>query len=163
VSPLDAQEARQQGNAAATLAWPSWTDQQRWNRSHFLGIAHWAGLIAYAKARGEGPDQVARFFADRYAPGWGMPQSGVAIRDVRSRRPMESGPAPSRRREGQAGHRAEWGGEGEGLAERERDLVYSRWQRAGGSYGRSTTKRAVFTNDGIVRPLARARLSAQAR
>lgn len=81
---LAAQEVRQQGNAAATLAWPSYTDAQRWNRSAYLGVSNWAGFIGFAKARGEGPDQVGRFFAERYASGWGPANSGVPIRVARA-------------------------------------------------------------------------------
>lgn len=84
VTTLEAQEARQQGNVAATLAWPSYTERQTWNRSAFLSISNWAGFIAFAKTKGGGPDEVGRFFFERYAPGWGPANSGTAIRVARS-------------------------------------------------------------------------------
>lgn len=82
-SILGAQEVRLQGNAAATLAWPSYTERQLWNRAAFLSVSNWAGFIAFAKARGAGPDEVGRYFAERYAPGWGPAHTGVPIRVAR--------------------------------------------------------------------------------
>lgn len=83
-STLTAQEVQQQGNAASILAWPRYSDAQGWNRSAYLSVSNWAAFIAFAKARGEGPDQVGRFFAERYASGWGPANSGVPIRVARA-------------------------------------------------------------------------------
>lgn len=80
---VSAQEVRQSGNPATTLTWPSYTEQQRWNRISFLSISNWAGFIAYAKAKGDSPESVGKYFAERYAPGWGPANSGVPIRVAR--------------------------------------------------------------------------------
>lgn len=80
---LAAQEVRQSGNLATTLTWPSYTEMQRWNRIAFLSVSNWAGFIAYAKAKGDTPEAVGKYFADRYAPGWGAANSGVPVRVAR--------------------------------------------------------------------------------
>lgn len=79
-SPLGAQGVTQQANALTT---PAYTDLQRWNRENFLTVNFFASSIAYAKARGQTVDDLARFLGDRYAPGWGPANSGVAVRVAR--------------------------------------------------------------------------------
>lgn len=78
--PLAAQEARQQGR---TVIIPEYTEAQRLNRSAFLATSNLAMLISYAKAHGQSVDDVARWLGDKYAPGWGPANSGVAIRVAR--------------------------------------------------------------------------------
>lgn len=79
-APLAAQEARQQ---AMALSIPAYTDQQRWNRQNFLTVHATLAHLAYAKARGETAEDVGKFFAQLYGPGWGEPNSGVAVRVAR--------------------------------------------------------------------------------
>lgn len=79
-APLAAQDARQQ---ARTLTIPAYTEAQLYNRAAFLGTSSLVALIAHGKAMGKSPEELGRWLGDFYAPGWGPPNTGVAIRIAR--------------------------------------------------------------------------------
>ena len=75
-----AQEVRQQGK---TIAFPAFTLDQNWSRASTLLYAAQIGAFAYAKQHGASADAYGREVSRVYAPGWGQPESGSAIRYAR--------------------------------------------------------------------------------
>jgi hypothetical protein len=78
--PLTAQDPRQMAGSfeLATL-----TTDQMWARSSFLSISALTSLVALGKSRGMTADEVGRWLGDLYAPSWGPPNTGSALRVAR--------------------------------------------------------------------------------
>jgi hypothetical protein len=77
--PLLAQQGVKQGGISV----PAYPDQQRWGRASFLLVSTHVAGIAAAKARGQTAEEYGRFVGDLFAPGWGAPNTGSAIRVAR--------------------------------------------------------------------------------
>jgi hypothetical protein len=79
-APISGQQVQQQ---ATTIAFPTFTTDQNWTRASTLLIANQVVGYAFAKARGVSPEEYGRIGAETFAPGWGTPESGSAIRYAR--------------------------------------------------------------------------------
>lgn len=79
-TPLAGQDTRQQ---VTTFQFPSFTTEQNWARVSVLWTASAVASIAYAKARGQTVEEYGHWLGDFFAPGWGQPNSGSAVRYAR--------------------------------------------------------------------------------
>jgi len=79
-APVMGQEVQQQ---AKTITFPSFTVEQNWARAVSLLNANIVAGFGYAKSRGTSADDYGRWLGKTFAPGWGQPNAGTAIRYAR--------------------------------------------------------------------------------
>lgn len=75
-----AQDVRQQGK---TITFPTFTAEQNWTRASALIHSMGVGGFAFAKGRGVSAEEYGHTIGDLFAPGWGQPDAGSAIRYAR--------------------------------------------------------------------------------
>jgi hypothetical protein len=78
---LPAQETRRQDRAPVAV--PAYTDQQRLDRATLLTVSFIIAGIAQTKSRGERAEDYGGFVGDFFAPSWGPPNTGHAVRMAR--------------------------------------------------------------------------------